>query len=305
MLAEAIADFLGIQVQHGTEWTIMCPSPDHSDRRPSASIYVGEPMEREKGGKLFWRLPGMWVCYSCGARGRVTSKGIEEYEPTADMNLDQAEALLTEMEARRQGHYPEAWLDLFDYYDGIHPYWLDRFLPETCWRHRLGYDFDTECVTYPLRNTEGKVMGIVRRDLTGERPWKYKYPSGTDVGQYLYGYAEAVANSSEVIVLTEGAMDAVAVEESCHEMTDPGVYSGLAIYGSLLRPAQEHLIRRLYPNLIVTAFDNDDAGQKAHESVVAALGVEFEIVKAVFPGKDIAELTISDRFKVISDATAS
>jgi hypothetical protein len=290
-----IAEFLGISPQVGTEWTIMCPSPNHQDHRPSASIYVGEPTERLKGGQLVWRLPGMWVCYSCGARGRVSTQGIEEYEPTTDRNLDVATQLLDEA---GRTYFPESWLDLFDYYDGTHPYWLSRFSEATCWQHRLGYDFDTDCGTYPLRDNQGRVLGVVRRDFSGDRPWKYKYPTGIDIGTLMYGYSEIATYGASTIVLTEGALDAIAVQEVG--------YNGLAIYGSKLRPAQETLIRKLYPDLIVTAFDNDDAGREAHESVMEAVGYRFTVIQAELGQyKDIAEAPPEARREILYETVTN
>jgi hypothetical protein len=251
-LSDLIAEYLGITPQRGDEWTITCPHPDHSDRRPSASIYVGEPMVRQRGGAKYLRLPGMWICYSCHASGRISNEGIENYEPTADRNLDVALANLENVEQRV---YPESWLDLWEYPGGVHPYWLARFGEATCRRHRLGYDFERNSGTYPLRDPAGRLLGVVRRSFEAAARNKYRYPTGIDVRQLLYGYAEAVAMGAEVVVVGEGALDAVAVDEA-------GAV-GLAIYGSHLSPEQVHLLNRLYPTTIIWAFDNDEAGRRA------------------------------------------
>lgn len=296
MLSEQIAELLGIHPQSGTEWTIECPNPDHHDRRPSASIYVGEPQERLKGGKINWRLPGMWVCYSCGARGRIANDRIVTYEPPATRNLQVAEELLAP-HARRE--YPESWLDLFEYYDGVHPYWLSRFPELVCRRHRLGYDFDTECGTYPLRSTEGRVLGVVRRDLTGTRPWKYHYPPGVDVGELLFGYAEGIRNDVDTVVLGEGALDAIALDEALTQMGRGDRVAAMAIYGSHLREAQAKLLRRLHPARIITAFDNDEAGQDAYESVREEL-FDYDVAPVSFVAKDVADLSVTDRVDALN-----
>lgn len=295
MITDQIAELLGIYPQRGDEWTIPCPNPDHHDRRPSASIYVGEPQERLRGGKLRWRLPGMWVCYSCGARGRIANDKIVTYEPPASRNLQVAEELLASPERRV---YPESWLDLFDYYDGVHPYWLSRFSHSTCMKHRLGYDFDTECGTYPLRDAEGRVLGVVRRDLTGTRRWKYHYPEGVDVHGLLFGYAEAIRNDADTVILTEGALDAIAVDEALGENSD---VAPMAIYGSKIGDHQVELIRRLHPQRILCAFDNDEAGDMAGMSVYEAL-YDYDVSAVYYPGKDIAEVPLEGRRKILTNA---
>lgn len=290
-VGEAIADFLGITPQRGDEWTIQCPSPEHTDRRPSASIYVGEPQERMRGTKKIFRLPGMWICYSCGRSGRVLDGRIESYEPSADRNLEVA---LEQLEPAEQRLYPESWLSLFNYPGGVHPKWLERFTEATCARHRLGYDHERNAGTYPFRTTDGQVLGVVRRNF-GDDDWKYRYPFGVDKSRLLYGYHWAVREDATLVVLTEGALDAVAVDEAGAR--------GLAIYGSRISEEQVHLINRLYPRTVLLAFDNDEAGRAATERVLS-MDLACSDVLCVPLGhyKDIAEIPLPERIEVVASA---
>lgn len=293
-LRDAIAELLGITPQHGDEWTIMCPSPEHTDHRPSASIYVGEPMERMRGGKTTIRMPGMWVCYSCHRAGRIANETIETYEPSFDRNLTVAIEALNEEEARV---YPEAWLDLYEYPGGVHPYWLGRFDEATCRRHRLGYDFERDCGTYPFRDVQGRVLGVVRRSFDTEATgWKYRYPKGIDKSANLYGYATAYAAEASVVVLVEGALDAVAVE-------DAG-YVGLAIYGSRISAQQVTLINRLYPATIYLGFDMDEAGFDATEHAASQDWCTADLRVIPWQGNDPGELSVSSRRHDIARAVA-
>lgn len=274
---------------------IICPSPDHDDARPSASIYVGEPMERLRGGKTVKRLPGMWTCYSCHRAGRISSEAIENYTPSTDRNLEVITDNLTAMEHERRV-YPESWLDLFDYPGGIHPYWLSRFSEATCTFHRLGYDYEKDAGTYPLRAPNGDVVGVVRRSLDGVGP-KYRYPKGIDLHAegFLYAYHEVRTSGSAVVALCEGALDAIACWES-------GT-AAMAIYGSKISEAQVKMINRLDLATVLLCFDNDLAGQDATRRVLYA-GLECPDLRVVPlpPGSDIAELSVPLRRKAFADA---
>lgn len=292
-----VAEYLGIPVQGGDEWMIMCPAPEHTDHRPSASIYVGEPVKRMRGGKIETRMPGVWTCYSCHRAGRISNDAIENYTPSTDRNLEVLTADLEALESAGPRCYPESWLDLFDF---PHPYWRERFSEETIERHRLGYDFAQDALTYPFRDPAGRVLGVVYRTLDQDATgWKYKYPRGIDKSTLLYGYSQARQEDVETVVLVEGALDAIAVDEAG--------YTALAIYGSRMSEPQALLLRRLYPEKLIFCFDNDAAGEAALQHCFWSgelMMPGFDFRKVSFPSgtKDIAELDLASRKQVLADA---
>lgn len=212
----------------GAERPFLCPV--HGDTRPSASLNV---------------FKKVWYCYSCGAHGGLTGEDALLEPDYEQMRL----WFLEKMEETRV--YSERWLDRWDA-GGVHPYWLDRVGDAAARHFRLGSDPERNAVTYPLRAPDGTVMGVVRRNLGDEGP-KYLYPKGIDVGRLLFGYD---GDRRDVVVLVEGALDAVA-------LWNVGV-PALAIYGAVLGPEQIKLIERLDPEVIVTAYDQDKAGWRAH-----------------------------------------
>lgn len=240
----------------GVERPFLCPV--HGDSRPSASVNV---------------VKGAWYCYSCGAKGGITGEDalIEPDYQVMRRWFDQ------KMEEHRV--YPESWLARWDAGE-VHPYWARRVGVPAARHFRLGYDAEADAGTYPLREWDGTVLGVVRRNFKDEGP-KYLYPRGLDISQYLFNYSQ---EQRKVVFLVEGAMDAIA-------LWNIGVHA-FAIYGSRLSETQIQLIERVDPQYIVTAFDNDDAGFRAYCDVERAF--KHRLVERMrWPaswGKDVDEI---------------
>lgn len=249
----------------GTERSFRCPV--HDDTHASASVNVNK---------------GVWYCFSCGAKGKVD--GYLPDQDVADVR-DEVLALLSEEKVI----HSEKWLDQFDS-GPVHPYWLSRFSEEACREFRLGYDYGKDAPCYPLRDAKRRVLGVVLRNLDGLGP-KYKYPYGVDIRDHLFGY-EAI--HQPVVVLVEGAMDAIAVWEAG--------YVGLACYGSHLSNKQLRLLQKIDPSLVVLMFDADRAGHAASREAMAALEeVGIPSVRPVWDDvyKDVAEMPVTIRQQVI------
>jgi hypothetical protein len=257
---------------HGTERPFLCPV--HGDSRPSASVNI---------------IKKKWVCYTCGAHGGLTG----EYaliEPDAEQMKIWFASKLEESRV-----YPESWLDRWDAV-GVHPYWKKRVGERAAVHFRLGYDPDTESVTYPLRGPAG-VLGVVRRALHREEGQpKYRYPRGIDVGRLLFNYSPECRRS---VVLVEGALDAIA-------LWNVGV-PALAIYGSRLSVDQVALIDKIDPEVVYTAYDNDDAGFKAHCDTERAFKHRL-VDRITWPrswGKDVDEIGPERLRKIVSSLVSA
>lgn len=289
-LREAVRDQLGVREVPGTdEWPAFCFSPEHDNKNtPSASVNVSK---------------GLWVCYSCGRGGSIEAllDGTPIADPSTSELLDCVEANLQLAEAAGHTdtkHYSESWLRIFQSRSGCHPYWQQRGFSQSTVEHfSLGYEYETDCVTYPLRDVDGSVMGIVKRRLDDGRP-KYKYPKGVDVHSLLFRYHEAPYGAP--IVLVEGALDSIALYEV-------GVFA-LGIYGSRLSESQEHLIIRLNPSVVIAAYDNDDAGREALRQLVedTDIGLISRVKRvnwASYVGvKDVADLIPTQRQSLVAEA---
>lgn len=255
----------------GVERSFLCP--EHGDSRPSASVNI---------------VKGKWFCYTCHAHGDLSGEArlAEPDYLTMRLWLDNklAEGTI----------YPESWLSRYDA-GPVHPYWLDRVGEVAARRFRLGFDAEHDAVTYPLRDDAGQVLGVVRRVLVGVGP-KYKYPTGIDVGRLLFNYSSL---HREAVVLTEGALDAIA-------LWNVGI-DAFAIYGSRLSAAQVRLIDRIDPEFVYTCYDLDDAGWLAHRETERAFKHRL-VTRLSWPrawGGDIDEIGETRRRKVVDELVSA
>lgn len=253
----------------GVERQFHCGNPDHEDRNASASVNS---------------ITGAFLCYSCGWKGKID---VDNYEIEISMvgrQLDKLSRALEEPERE----LTESWLSMFDA-AGPGEYWLSRFSEAVCRDFRLGVDYVTESATIPLRDAKGRPLGVIRRSL-GRGP-KYLYPPDVDISDYLFAYERC---DDDIIVLVEGATDAIASWEVGHQ--------AMAIYGSRMSKAQEKLIDRYDPKALILAFDMDEAGDRAAREVTA----RYPYIEVTRPEwrdreyKDLASMPLDLRKEVLN-----
>lgn len=233
MSAQTLAE--AIQSGRGIERPFRCHV--HEDRNASASVNT---------------VAMVWVCYACGASGRVDG---DVLVPDAEQLL---EYLRGDIPARI---YSETWLDSFDAFEPS-PYWAKRYGNETASHFRCGTHPLTGLPTYPIRDAAGQVLGVVVRNEDGHP--KYKYPYGARTSTTFFGRIKP----KPVVILVEGASDVMALHSAgIHES-----WAVLGCYGAGIHHPQAEILHRLAPKLIVLAFDNDDAGRGAMTRTSEILG---------------------------------
>lgn len=253
---------------HGIERRFRCHV--HNDSNPSASVNS---------------LTGKWFCYTCHAHGGLDMDSIE-FDP---FSMRRQVQHIQEVMERSETIYPESWLTT---YDSLGPgsYWLSRFNEQTCRDHRLGQSADGSFATIPLRKSNGEIIGVIERDLTGESESKYRYPVNIKLSKLLYNYHRA---TSGVLVLTEGATDAIAFDE-----VTPG--HAMAIYGNRLTRAQARLLIRYSPDRIVVATDQDKAGEVAYKTILRLIDGYCPVVRLVWDTyKDLASIPVHERADLV------
>lgn len=174
----------------------------------------------------------------------------------------------------------EEELDSYRYY---HPYMYKRKLTnEIIELFDIGYDKDTECITFPIRDIYGNTLFVARRSVN----YKYfNYPSGAE--KPLYGLYE-IYNSNPLFMPSE-----VIVCESMLDALTCWVYGKYAVaMNGLGTELQFKQLRELPCRKLILATDNDDAGMKARDRIRSNVKNKL-ITEYILPSgrKDINELS--------------
>jgi hypothetical protein len=134
-----------------------------------------------------------------------------------------------------------------------HPYWAERKITN---EHilelfDLGYDKETDCITFPVRDANGNCLFVARRSV---RTKYFNYPQGVEKPLYaLYELNKLPYYPNEIIVC-ESMLDAL----TCWQY---GKYA-VALNG-LGNDLQFKQLRNLPCRHLILATDNDEAGMKA------------------------------------------
>lgn len=187
-----------------------------------------------------------------------------------------------------------------DSYRYTHPYWKKRGITDDSIIELfdLGYDIETKCITFPVRDIYGHTLFVARRSVNTKF---FQYPSG--VKKPLYGLYELYTEQKNYSNVNRYAyFDEVIVCESmidCILLWQAGYYA-VALNG-LGNQLQMKQLNDLPCNTLVLATDNDKAGLDARNKIKKY--VHGKLIKEVhFPNdiKDIGECT-DDELKHIED----
>ena len=178
---------------------------------------------------------------------------------------------------RQEMEIPEKFVteQELDSYRYTHPYWKKRGITDEniIELFDLGYDKQTDCITFPVRDEYGRCLFVARRSTKTKY---FNYPAGSEKPLYgLYEYLKDVQTSiarirtqrsgksyflkcaSEVIVC-ESMLDALTAWQW-------GKYA-VALNG-LGNELQFKQLRQLPCRKLILATDNDEAGMKARARI--------------------------------------
>lgn len=145
----------------------------------------------------------------------------------------------------------------------------------------IGYDSETQCITFPIRDMTGNTLFIARRSVNTKY---FNYPVKAEKPLYgLYELSLQTEKPSEIIVC-ESMLDALV----CWVWGKPA----LALNG-LGSEQQIEDLKRLPYREIVLGLDNDTAGQSAEDRLTRLLKHDKIISRYILPQgkKDMNDLT--------------
>lgn len=164
----------------------------------------------------------------------------------------------------------------------IHPYMYKRKLTDDIIeKFDVGYDRETNSLTFPVRDIKGNCLFIVRRSVIGKH---FNIPKGVEKPLYgIYELYQSTEIEKQDVIVCESIIDAL----TCWVY---GRYA-LALNG-LGTELQFEQLRKLPCRKLIIATDNDTAGFRAKERIKR--NVKNKLLKQyIFPEnkKDINELT--------------
>lgn len=199
-----------------------------------------------------------------------------------------------------QNYVTEEELDKYRYY---HPYWKERKITDErlIELFDLGYDKKSRCITFPVRDIQGRTLFIARRSVDTKY---FNYPAGVEKPLYgLYEYLTDVQKSvaklrtqrSGKSYFLERANELIVCESMLDALTawQYGKYA-VALNG-LGNELQFKQLRELPCRKLILATDNDEAGLKARtrirQNVKNKIITEYEFPQGK---KDLNELDFTE-----------
>lgn len=164
------------------------------------------------------------------------------------------------------------------------------------------YDTFRNRVMFPIVDTKGSVIGFGGRVMDDSHP-KYLNSAQTpvfDKGRNLFSLNFAKDSSSTQLILTEGYMDVIAMNQA-------GFSNVIATLGTAITPQQARIISQ-YAKEVILSYDNDVAGQTATQRAInrfSEVGLPVRVLHMDGTGvKDPDEYIKkygADRFRMLLD----
>ena len=282
----------------GDNVMVQCPyHKNGQERRPSAGI-------RKSDGKFNCLMCGKTVgldemianCFGYndpvwGYRWLIRNFATVEVEEREDIQIDVERNHVSNkgnILADSHSNQPVCVTDeVLDGYRYIHPYMYQRGLTDAIIkRFDIGYDKQTDSITFPVYDTDGKCMFVAKRMVKTKR---FDLPK--NIEKPLYGlcevdieYIQNMFHSLSEIYVCEGLFD-------CLRLWCNGKYA-VAGFGCLFSEYQIKQLQGLPTRKLILALDNDKAGREATEKLRKVIKNKI-ITEVVIPDgkKDIGELT--------------
>lgn len=264
---------------------IMTNCPFHSngqERKPSFGIN---------------KETGICHCFACGYSGHISDVisrllGHDDCGRYGDKWIlnhflsvsveDRQEIDLTSMKRKQakkstSKFVTEKELDSYRY---IHPYMYQRGLTDDLIEQfDIGYDVDTDCITFPVKDLNGNVLFVARRSVKTKY---FNYPN--EVTKPIYGAFEALSLRPipKQLIVCESCFNAL----TCWKFGKPAV----ALLGT--GDANQYKILKELPfRKYIIATDPDNAGELGYQKLKASLQGSKIITRWIVPeGKDLNDL---------------
>lgn len=277
----------------GDHIQVQCPYHGEGvERKPSAGIRKSDGLFHCFACNEVHSLPEV-ISYCFGYDDMLGKEGWKwllknfatiQKEERKDISLDYGRG---KKQSKQIEYISEKELDRYRYY---HKYWdkrgiTDDYIIEL---FDLGYDFETNCITFPIRDTKGNCLFVARRSVATK--W-FNYPKGAE--KPLYGLYEIEKDLMDSYLEDDHYPREVIVTES---MLDALSFWQIGKYAVALNGVGNELqfkqLREMPCRKLILATDNDKAGQDARMNIRKNVKNKI-ITEYIFPKgkKDANECT--------------
>ena len=205
-------------------------------------------------------------------------------------------------QGRNKGFVVESELDKYRYY---HPYWTKRGITDEniIELFDLGYDKETDCITFPVRDIKGNCLFIARRSVKTKY---FNYPQGVEkplyglyelsciAGWYGNQLSKVTGNGNVYVGLDwKEPINEVIITEAMIDGLTCWQYGKYAVaLNGLGNQRQFTELQQLPCRELILATDNDEAGMKARDRIRKNVRNKI-ITEYILPKgkKDINELS--------------
>lgn len=194
------------------------------------------------------------------------------------IDCDRKNAIKSDFE-RSKAYIDDSILEQYRYY---HEYMYKRKLTdEVIELFDIGYDKETDCITFPIRDIDGNCLGIARRSTKGKY---FNYPQGFE--KPLYGLYE-------LYTLDEFPKEVIICESMLDALSFWTVDKYAVALNGLGNQKQFEQLRELPCRALILCTDMDEAGLSARKKIKQNIGNSKIIYEYYLPDnrKDANECT--------------
>lgn len=264
---------------------ITCPwHNDGKEKKPSCGVALYGDAKTQQGivhcfacQKTATFAEFISNCFGFEDKGEYGNKWLEENF----VFLTSRESIAVSLDRKHYANRTYVSEEELDKYRYTHPYHYKRKMTdEIIELFDLGYDADTECVTFPVYDEFGKCVFVARRSVNTKY---FNYPE--NVLKPVYGLNKIPEDVKSVIVC-ESFFNALT-------LWTWGYYA-VALLG-IGSEDQYEILRRSHIREFILCLDGDDKGRLGTKNFIKALGKEKSIkVITMLEGKDVNDLTLEE-----------
>lgn len=263
---------------------ITCPWHKNGEEcHPSCYVYTSRTDPKVQYGFV--------KCFTCGKQAPLYSLvgycfheddefGKEWLVSNFGSFIEEEVDFLPEIQVERKITYTN-YLDesVLEKYNYFHPYLEQRHLSkEVCKRFKVGYDKETNSVTFPIWDYSGGLVGVTKRNVDTKR---FDIPADMNKAVYLLNFIRE--DDLDTVYVCESQINALTLWS--------WGYPAIALLGTGSKHQYE-ILRNTSIHNYVLCLDGDDAGRKGTERFIKNMNSDvFVSVKQIPQGKDVNDLT--------------